>query len=702
MNFLFGRSRLKRAIEQGLAKGTLDDELRELGDFKLKSRADADAVCWGLQQLVKGRTKQLGEKAYALAGLFQQIEDEECDAVQVLHEEGIPELLRLFDEIQSAPAGDESNPLLFILKILALYGTTDGTLKVLEAARQPLKPDGYLWSVILGIYKPGHPQNELLYGSLRDPLPPDFIGVSLLDAANACLIEGAAMPHPFDTAEGKQRLRAWLTNTAGDEPSYAHSATAALPFITDPGRDELLNLAMKHPDAGVQIEAAWAAAKLGRDEGLCRLVDSCRELQHAQVAKRYLGELGRDDLIPPEAKDPNFEALAEFAQWLAHPSELGRSPDDLQIVDHRQLAWPPERELKPFWLIKYTVRDTTGLGEDDVECGLVGSTTFCFFSYKLAQRPPEDAYAVHCYWELEQAGLIKESDVQEDPGEYEVLLKQWRGRALENPQVLFVAELSPELRCPQRLVGLASARLEGTDGWVVLDGERSEWYPKSDMPPDAYESIVLKIHIGRHLLGFTDKPDRQKYVAAPVAPKPAEQIIAAYQKLLAEAQPEAGAAREKVFDICGPLETHFDRYADALVCAGRAAEMASTIQLLAPHWEHCSGYLKLGAGAFKCGQFELAESFLLKARDKCANWERSEEMALLAQIWCQRGRPDEAKVLLLDCLRRLLAESKTASGSDKQLFENWFQNQRTALLRLFPSDGEADLAVGGIPGSTLN
>ena len=87
MNFLFGKSRLRRAIEQGLAKGTLDDELRELGDVNLKSKADAEAVCWGLQQLVKGRTTELGRKAYALAQLFQQIEDEECDAVQVLHEE---------------------------------------------------------------------------------------------------------------------------------------------------------------------------------------------------------------------------------------------------------------------------------------------------------------------------------------------------------------------------------------------------------------------------------------------------------------------------------------------------------------------------------------------------------------------------------------------------------------------------------------
>jgi hypothetical protein len=105
VNFLFGRSRLKKAIEQGLANGKLDDELRELGDLKLKSAGDAEAVCWGLRQLAKGRTTQLGRNTYALAVLFQSLEDEECAAAEVLLGEGIPELLRLFDEIRNAPEG---------------------------------------------------------------------------------------------------------------------------------------------------------------------------------------------------------------------------------------------------------------------------------------------------------------------------------------------------------------------------------------------------------------------------------------------------------------------------------------------------------------------------------------------------------------------------------------------------------------------
>lgn len=702
MNFLFRKNRLKRAIEQGLANGNLGDELSELGDLELKSRADAEAVCWGLKQIGKGKPAELGENAYALAGLFQDVKDGECDACEVLREHGIPELLRLFDDIQEKPAKDDLNTLMFILKVFALYGTTGGALKIIEAARQPLKADGYMWSIVFRIFKGDHPEAALIYRSLRDPLPPEFIGISLLDAANACLIEGGEMEHPFDSSEGKQRLQTWLANTDPGEFSYAHSATAALPFISNPERDELLKLAMNHPDATVQMEAAWAAAKLGQKDGVQRLIEYCYDFNHAQTAKQYLTELGREDAIPVAANEPGFVALAGFAKWLAHPNELGRVPDDLEIIDHRKLAWPPEREVKPFWLIKYRAKDATGLDEDDVECGLVGSVTFCFFSYKLAQRPPEDAYAVHCYWEMEKAGLIDESDVRENPAECESLLKQWHGRLLENPQMCYVAEVSPELRHPQRLVGLASARLQGVDGWVVLDGERSEWYLKADMPPDVYESVVLKVHVGRQLLGFSEKPDRKKYLAAPVVPRLPNEIITAYTRLLSRAQQLEGKARKEALKSFTPVEKHFDAYVDALVSSGRAAEIVSVIQLLAPYWDHGRGFLKLGAAAFKCAQIELAEDFLLRGRSKWEGLERCEEAAMLAEIWRKRGRQSDAKDLLLECLRKLLAESKTAKGSDKRLFENWFQMQRGAVLRLFPTEGQGILDVAGIPSSILN
>src|SRR5205085_6174999 len=112
-----------------------------------------------------------------------------------------------------------------------------------------------------------------------------------------------------------------------------------------------------------------------------------------------------------------------------------------EIVDKRTLAWPPERELKPFWLIRYSLRDKSGFGEDKLDCGVIGSMTFCFFSYEFAQRPPEDCYAIHCCWEMECQKLIEEMDVT-DPDEYASMMSQWSGEPFESPKIVKIAELS--------------------------------------------------------------------------------------------------------------------------------------------------------------------------------------------------------------------------------------------------------------------
>jgi hypothetical protein len=328
--------------------------------------------------------------------------------------------------------------------------------------------------------------------------------------------------------------------------------------------------------------------------------------------------------------------------------------------------------------------------------------TFCLFSYKFAQRPPEDAYAVYCYWEMEHPKLIEESDVEMGSNEYASLLEQWRGSALENAQMLAVAELSPELKYPQRLVALASARLNGDDGFVVLDGERSEWYPASEQPQDGSHKAILKIHVGSRLLGITSRPDRKKYLRPPTQPKRPEQIIAAYEKHLVEARAAEGKKREEAFSYRGVVTRHFGEYLDALVRVGRGADAPDLIQSLASNWDHPAGFGKLGQAAFKTDHFDIAEEFFLKYRDRYVNYERGDEMGLLAEIWCRNGKSANARDLLIDCLQRLVAESKTAEGSDKALFEKWFQQKRADFFKLFPEEAEKLMAAKGIPQSTIS
>ncbi len=75
-------------------------------------------------------------------------------------------------------------------------------------------------------------------------------------------------------------------------------------------------------------------------------------------------------------------------------------------------------------------------------------------------------------------------------------------------------------------------------------------------------------------------------------------------------------------------------------------------------------------------------------------------MGLLAKLWHQQGRSDDARELLIDCLKGLVIEAKQARGSDRELFEEWFQNHRAAYFELFPDDADS-LAGRALPDSTL-
>ena len=673
-------------------------------------------------------------------------------AFDVLYNDGLPQLQRIVDAQLPTASDDQADDLLFVLKILAMYGSRGGAERVVAAAKKPLKPDAYMWHVILSNFGAEHPQRDFVFSELSDPLPPEFIAVALLDSANADAIAGDLEQHPFDSPAGTARLQQWLEDDNPVHFSYAHSATATLPFVAGPWRDQLLALAMDHVDPGVQMEAAWAAAKLGREAGLKILARFCLDVNHSDQVQRYLAELEQDDWIPAEAQDAAFQARANFAQWLAHPNELGEVPDELVEVDHRELAWPPERERKPFWIFRYLLRDDTGLAEDKIDCGLVGSMTWCFFSYRMHQRPPEDIYAIHAYWEMEHAKLITEVDVT-DAAEYAGMLAQWRGGELQDATVTKVTELSPELKYPTRLVALATAQREGQPGWVVLDGPRSAWYPQAEQPEETHDGVILMIHVGRELLGFRDAPNRLKFLIFDRPRRDPQQVIAAYEQLIAKCfgasaqQHEAAENRRQLFahgdtyvaaqmaisgqsesackvelyqrllklageaepsiqdeacDSFGLLGQWFDTYVDALVAGGRAAEVPPLVAFFDRHWQHNSGYGQLGGAAFRAGEHDLAERYLVKLREEYKQAFRSEEMSMLAEIWHERGESKHARALLVDCLQKLkpeiLAETKYLDSRNAQIGR--YKHHRATFLRLF-HDGETELTRLGLPDDPL-
>ena len=135
-------------------------------------------------------------------------------------------------------------------------------------------------------------------------------------------------------------------------------------------------------------------------------------------AIRYLEEVGLAKQIPAEARNPDFTAIAEMCNWIAHPSEYERPPDDIVQVDTRQLYWPPTHDRRQLWVFRY--RYDKEDGEVNEGLGMVGSVTWAMFSSNTTELSPEDVYGLHCAWELIQ------NEDPAAPAEADI----WAGRAV--------------------------------------------------------------------------------------------------------------------------------------------------------------------------------------------------------------------------------------------------------------------------------
>ncbi len=342
---------------------------------------------------------------HRIVGLFQQPTVQE--AADTLNDEALPVLLRLYDARlrewrKAGPREDydrDVGALLFALKMFAMYRGEETVQRIIDAARIPLDSDDPMWSVILSaLVEHGPEYASRVAAALREPLPPGFLAKALLDMGNTLAREHGVTPHPFDTPQGRERLRAFLIDKDPDHFSYAHSATASLPFLTS--SRELLALAQEHPEVVVRMEASWAAARGGDALALVRLQEWSKNPKTRWRAVAYLEELGGEPAPIKEEERPRFDAMAKMSQWLEHPMEFGRAPDRLELHDHRRLFWPPTHDERDVWLFRYRYE-----GDNPMEgVGMVGSITFALFGEATAELPPEDIYALHCVWELQQRG----------------------------------------------------------------------------------------------------------------------------------------------------------------------------------------------------------------------------------------------------------------------------------------------------------
>lgn len=393
-------TKLSQAIEHGLATKDLRKALAAFE--RIVTVEDAHALLAALPRFPAFDDSCIGTPLGVVASLYQSTEDsavldvlgEGFPIVHDLYDRALAEVRARVDDAKARCASD----LVFMLKIYALYASQGGMERVIAAARDRQLETEYLWAVVFDIYaSEGHPLGSEVVDALRSSLPRGFAGIAFLDACNRMVRENRLDEHPFASIEGLAHLEGCLRDPDEAHFSYAQSATAALPFLAEDARERLLAVAMAHPDRGVRLEAAWADARSGGNRGLDFLAEACLAPHSSAVACGYLSELGREDVIPDAARDPDFEAQATISRWLQHPSELGEVPDQLELYDTRVLDWPPTNDRRRVWLFSWAKGDDRGLA-------MVGSITFALFGEATADLSPEDAYALHCCWELSMNG----------------------------------------------------------------------------------------------------------------------------------------------------------------------------------------------------------------------------------------------------------------------------------------------------------
>lgn len=612
------------------------------------SKRDFEAIVWALKQL-SPKSPQLADQLYGLSVLLQN------SPTQISSE-----ATRLLAERFNWLSDDEERAKLFVLKVLVLTETEVGTDALIAAARRGLASGDPFWGFVLTQYA-GHPYKQKLLDSLRRPLPEGEIARGLFFLSNLL----PEVPHPFDGVEGYQQLLAWAI-----KPEMAVEVLSCIPRLSDQlVIGQLLGQLGQASDIEVQIAVAGAQASLGDAGASDRLVGWLQDPRCFTRSAEHLRDLGKGQLIPQLTNA--FRAQVDFSDWLAFPTELGRIPDQLTTLDERVLYWPPEAADRRLWLIEFQSKHPSGLGEPQRGRGLVGSRTFCLFSYDAHRRPPNDAYALHCVWELCQ--FTEHAQLSED--EECELFALWPG--LESPKDCLVLKLSESL-------GLGTNRLELVevgDGWVVLDPSGSRFYPASEQPDKCNPIPIIYIHAGLKLLRLEEPVDRLDYLQPIVQNQLSDgETIAAFHKFMQTSSSFDGME-------------FFDDYVKALINSNQTQLLSERLPQWEACWDHPRGLGILSKAALHCGLFTEAERLLLKLRDTYADYQRSEEMSLLARLWASQGRRDEAISLLKDCLSRLVEEGRR--HGDPSQYERWYQNHRITFLEIFPEEAPPAASVAG-------
>lgn len=219
-------------------------------------------------------------------------------------------------EERSARARREA--VVFLLKILALYGEAGNGSLIVRAACHPWMSKELLRYLIFDVARERHPDALAMGEMPRRPLPVENAGIAYLDICNRLVAERPDWRHPTDSDDGIAGIVSLLADRDPDNFVYATCAAACIAFVKTEARAELFDRADRHPDANVRLQG-YALARMGSELGRQRLAQFALDPRFANRAIERFEKLGLGEHVPARTRDPEFRAMAEMCEWLASP-----------------------------------------------------------------------------------------------------------------------------------------------------------------------------------------------------------------------------------------------------------------------------------------------------------------------------------------------------------------------------------------------
>lgn len=249
------------------------------------------------------------------------------------------------------------------------------------------------WSRVFGRLDPRHPLTLLFLEGFEAKLPGGVIDEMLLKVANSASEFGVCERHIFDTEEGCERLRIFLNDHSDQRVEPAWQAAKAIRWMRSEFRPGLLLLAGQHLGVDVRVELAGTKAALGDEAGYAQLIEFCLNPVFSELAQDSLRRVGAAERIPRRCVEPDFVAMSDMSRWLSFPSEFGRPPNEISMLDLRKLFWPPADEFCNISLVRYVYTDVE---PTDIGIGCTGNRTFAIFGVPTAELSIVELLALYC------------------------------------------------------------------------------------------------------------------------------------------------------------------------------------------------------------------------------------------------------------------------------------------------------------------